>query len=112
MLTLITLKPNLFNSASTLMLICSKNFSLSWLISSIDNVAITSLNCPKIISLAIEIIVCLFEFKSLSAAFCIILGLVEMANVNVEGTATLIFPLESAPLRSISVVMGSNDNIE
>ena len=45
-----------------------------------------------------------------SAAFIIIAGFVETPNVNVAGTATLIFPLDNAPFRSISVAIGSNDN--
>ncbi len=61
-------------------------------------------------SLACVITSFLVKPNKRSAALIIILGSVEIPKVNVEGTATRILPFESAPLKSISVVIGSSDN--
>ena len=106
-LTLISSRPILFTSVLTFLLTRSRNFSRSWLISSIESVAMTRRIWPTMMSRACPATSLSCRPSRRSAALFMMSGEVEMPMVNVEGTLTRMFFLESALVRSISIVIGS-----
>jgi hypothetical protein len=86
--------------------IAVRKLSRSWLICSIVSDATVSRSWPKTISLAISSMSACSSRSSRSAALFMIAGLVLMPTVNVLGTLTRMFCMESAPWSGIAIVIG------
>ena len=95
------------SSTSTPFEMFSISLSRSALISSIGMVARTTRIWPKMMSRASAEMRSICMPSTRSAAFSITPGSVEMPTVNVEGQLTRMFCLESAPVRLMSIVIGS-----
>ena len=107
MLTLMTSSPTFCSSVPTFLVTRSRNFSRSWLISSMLSVAITSRIWPRMMSFACSRICDVVQPEEALGRVVHDLGLVEMPTVNVLGTFTRMFCFESAPIRSMSIGRGS-----
>ena len=107
MFTLISRRPTFFSSTSTPFEMFSISLSRSALISSIGIVARTTRICPKMMSRASAETRSICMPSRRSAAFSITPDSVEIPTVNVDGQLTRMFCFDSAPVRLMSIVIGS-----